>query len=196
MRRRVLAILVFLALAMGSGMLLGRAVYADPVVAFTAALDNVVATGGIAAVRPVDDTGDLRVFTTGETTTATLNCGTDAACLGSGLHGAALSTTHDSRVRFTAYGPGAFNISGRLHGTLTLNAFIGTFPGRFEAEIAGTAFCVPVGPNPCGTFFLTVTDNGRWRVPNLRSTGTLEVNVSGIAGVALSGTGSLAAFAK
>lgn len=158
-----------------------------PPVAFSANVVGLAAGGGTTTVTQAGN--QIVVHTVGEVTSATLDCAGDPGCLGTGLNGATLTTSHSSLVRLTPTAvPGAFSVTGHLQGTLDIGGLI---QGPFGASISGIASCVPVGPNPCGTFFISVTDSGNWNAPGAQARGTLNLLVAGVVGLGFGGSGTL-----
>ncbi len=169
---------------------------ADDDPTFTAAITRLtnVSPGEITVKAHRD--GSLKVRTRGERNTAILNCGADPICNALGLAG--VDETHNSKVELTPTGPGAFSLNGELNGRLNILNASGAViaKGKLEATISGTASCVPVGLNPCGTFAISVTDVGEWKVKPPKSEGTITLAVGGVVGVFLTGGGVLSGSLK
>ncbi len=184
--------LVALLVVLGSVLVFSSVSAASPPAAFTANVTGLTAGGGTITV--IHHGKAIIVRTVGEVTSSTLDCAGDVVCLAAGLNEATLGTTHNSLVRLTPTGPGTFDMKGMLEGDLTVTPLAApVLAGKFHAQLSGAASCVPVGPNPCGAFAITATDNGRWqaRAPGVRAGGTLSLAVTGVVGVGISGSGTI-----
>lgn len=164
----------------------GLASGTGPPLPFSAQVTGLTAGGGIISITQAG--AAIVIRTEGEVTASTLDCAGDPVCVGAGLNGAALTTSHSSTVKLTPTGPGAFSVNGQLEGTVNIG---GVLQGPFEVSITGTASCYP-SPSECATFAISVTDKGRWSVPGTQARGTLNLSIAGIVGVGLAGSGTLA----